>query len=90
MSPRDTILAGLLACALPVASAGPSEAASSAAGKASSVAAKVEGSVKRGVEKAASAVEHSAKVTGHAVANTAKKIGLPTQSASGVTSPKAP
>ena len=64
------------------ASAGPAEVANSAASQASAVATKVEGAVKRGVQKAASAVAHGASVAGHAVAKTARKIGVPASAAS--------
>ena len=73
---------GLLVLAAVPASAGPADAASAAASQASGVATKVEGAVKRGVQKAASAVEHGASVAGHAVNRTAQKLGLPASAAS--------
>ena len=49
---------GLLVLAAVSASAGPADAASAAASQASAVATRTEDAVKRGVQRAASAVEH--------------------------------
>jgi hypothetical protein len=78
----------LLAATTAAATAGPSEVASSAASAASSVVTKVEGAVVRTAQKAASAVEYGASVAGHAVSDTAKKLGLPAQAASAASAPK--
>jgi adenosine/AMP kinase len=87
MNTRNTVAAAALAAAMFSAAAGPTETVEAVASKASAVATKVEGAVKKGVKKAASAVEHGAKVTGQAVTKTAKKLGLPTQPASGASTP---
>ena len=79
---RDFALASLLAAVASSSMAGPAELAGSAASQASAVATKVEGAVKRGVQRAASAVEHGASVAGRAVSNTATKLGLPASAAS--------
>jgi len=79
---RVFAVGGLLSLAWASTSAGPADAASSAASQASAAATKVEGAVKRGVQRAASAVEHGASVAGHAVNKTAQKLGLPASAAS--------
>lgn len=82
MSFRILVTASLLALASAGAAAGVSETATAAAHKASGVAVKVEGAVKRGVGKAAGAVEHGGAVAGKAVNNTARKLGFPASAAS--------
>jgi hypothetical protein len=73
---------GFLVMGVVSAFAAPAEAASAAASKASAVATKTEDAVKRGVQRAASAVEHGASVAGRAVNKTAQKLGLPASAAS--------
>lgn len=68
--------------------AGPTEAAGAAASQASAVAVKVEKAVKRGLQTAASAVEHGASVAGAAVDKVARKAGLPASSASAASAPQ--
>lgn len=82
MSFRILVTASLFALAFVGAVAGATETAHAVAHKASGVAVKVEGAVKRGVRRAASAVEHGGVVAGKTVNHTARKLGLPASPAS--------
>jgi hypothetical protein len=77
MNFKTLVTASLLAVYAAGAAAGPAEIANAAAAKASKLAVKVEGAVKRGLGKAASAVEHGGAVAGKAVNNTASKLVPP-------------
>ncbi|SFB86667.1 hypothetical protein SAMN05216344_104215 [Polaromonas sp. OV174] len=90
MSGRILVTASLFALVSAGAVAGVSETASATAHKASGVATKVEGAVKRGVGKAAGAVEHGGAVAGKAVNRTAGKLGLPASAASSPSFPPNP
>ena len=86
MSHALRVLAGIASMAAAAGtSATVTEVAQSVANGASSVVTKAEHGVKRGVNAAASGVEKGTKAAGHAVENTAHKIGIP---ASGASSPK--